>query len=111
MRAISAGTTVVLVYWNPNGAASFCYVADGTVVADFDPIDAQASEFFPESSARVQALLRQAGLASRPPALGMIMRGGITLVYREGGVILVDPFGCVGAMHALAGAAGVRLDR
>jgi hypothetical protein len=96
MSVISAGTAAVSVFCNVNAHTRFCYAEDGTVVANFDPIDAQDSWFFEQASPQVLALLERAGIT---PSLG------------EDEDDYDEVFDFVGAMHALAEAAGAHLDR
>src|SRR5690242_14094549 len=39
LRAVSKGTIAVSVYYSINAHTRFCYVRDGTIIANFDPID------------------------------------------------------------------------
>jgi HEAT repeat protein len=87
LHAVSAGTVAVAVFRNVNAVPRFCYAEDGTVSVNFDPI----APPFEDASPQTMTLLRQAG---------------ITPKSAEGG-----GFGFVGAMFALAEAAGVRFDR
>mgnify|MGYP002402604232 CR=1 FL=1 len=58
LRSVSARTVAVSVFRNVNAVTRFCYAEDGTIIADFDPIDPP----FEDASPRVQALLHQAGI-------------------------------------------------
>lgn len=91
LRSVSARTVAVSVYRNVNAVTRFCYAANGTIVAHFDPIDPP----FEDASLRVQALLHQAG----------ITREGVEEEDEE------DFYDFVEGMFALAEAAGVSLDR
>lgn len=96
MRAISAGTTAVSVFCNVNAHTNFCYAEDGVIIADFDPIDVRDEGFFADAS---------------PPVLALLDRTDITPFIPEDEYDYDEGFDFVGAMHALAEAAGVRLDR
>jgi hypothetical protein len=96
MRALSAGTAAVSVFCNVNAVTRFCYAEDGVLVANFDPIEVRSQEFFRDASPQVLALLGQAG---------------ITRFIGEDEYDFDERFDFVGAMHALAEAVGVRLDR
>lgn len=85
LHAVSAGTVAAAVFHNVNAVTRFCYAEDGTVSVNFDPI----APPFEDASPQTMTLLRQAG---------------ITPKSAEGGDF-------VGAMFALAEAAGVRFDR
>ncbi len=91
LRSVSARTVAVSVFRNVNAVTRFCYAEDGTIIADFDPIDPP----FEDASPRVQALLHQAGIT------------------RERGEEddEEDSYDFVEGMFALAEAAGVSLDR
>lgn len=58
LRPTSAGTKAVSVFRNVNAVTRFCYAEDGTILANFDPIDPPFAEAVPQ----VQAWLRQAGI-------------------------------------------------
>ncbi|HEX6777734.1 MAG TPA: DUF6461 domain-containing protein [Ktedonobacterales bacterium] len=96
--ALSAGTAAVSVYRNVNAVTNFCFAEDGTLVADFDPIHARDQWFWAQASPQVQALLYQAGITPK---------GSEEAEDEEDD----DYFDFVEAMHALAEAAGVLLDR
>lgn len=96
MCAISAGTAAVSVFCNVNAVTRFCYAEDGVIVANLDPIHARSEEFFADASPQVLALLDRAGITPFIPE--------DEYDYDEG-------FDFGGAMHALAEAAGARLDR
>jgi hypothetical protein len=96
MRVISAGTVAVSVFRNVNAVTRFCYAEDGVIVANFDPIHARHKGFFADASPQVLALLE---------------RAGITPLIAEDEYDYDEDFDFVGAMHALAEAAGARMDR
>ncbi len=96
VRALSVGTTTVAVYRNVNAVTWFCLAEDGALLADFDPIHARDQWFWAQASPQVLALLEQAGITP----------GGAEEEDDD-----EDDFNHVEDMHALAEAAGVRLDR
>ncbi|HEU5367120.1 MAG TPA: DUF6461 domain-containing protein [Ktedonobacterales bacterium] len=98
MRALSIGTTAVAVYRNVNAVTWFYFAEDGTLLANFDPIHARDQWFWAQASPQVQALLEQAGITPR-------------VAEDEEDDEDEDYFNHVEDMHALAEAAGVRLDR
>ena len=91
LRSVSAGTVAVSVSCDVNAFTRFCCAEDGTIVADFDPIDPP----FEDASPRLQALLHQAGITQE----------------RGEGDDEEDSSDFVEDMFALAEAAGVSLDR
>lgn len=97
MRALSAGTTAVSVFCNVNAVTHFYLAEDEIIVADFDPIHARDRWFFAQASPQVLALLEQVGITQ--------------ITEDEEDEFYEESFDFVEAMHALAEAAGVRLDR
>lgn len=97
VRALSAGTAAVSVFCNVNAVTRFCYAEDGTIIADFDPIHARDRWFFEQASPQVLALLEQVGITQ--------------VTEDEEEEFYEESFDFVEAMHALAEAVGVRLDR